>query len=1547
MLSVLPDAVVTILGTPVTIHVLANDGGSGLTVTSFSNPAHGSVIFNPDQSFTYTPTAGFVGADSFAYTVRDAQGTPSGAEVTITVAPNDGATRATDDYIETIAGGAVIIPVLGNDLTASGPLQVVGIGVPGHGAANVLASQSIRYVPQAGFVGIDSFTYTVIDAAGTTTSATVTVKVLAENRPPLARGDAFTLEAGQTTVLAILANDSDPDGDPLQAVSYTMPDHGSLAFNPDKTFSYTPAAGYQGADQFTYTIRDNRGASASASVLLTIVETAEPPTAADDHVVTEADVPVTIDVLGNDQLPAGQQIRIVAVTLPFKGKLVFNPDGTITYTPNTGFIGFDDFTYTIGNGLGGIAKATVAIDVMPPSIADVYANGYAYRRRLAIPASAARGNTHENFPLWVELAGSWLKSTANGGKVVSADGHDLRFELAGGTKLAHELEHYDAVAGELGAWVRLPELGAEQPTVVLLYYGKAGLAATEAKPETVWQDYLAVWHLPGTDDRSGQERDLVAQGSVQSSAIGLGAGSVSLNGDGVLKIDDASWLDGLDALTVQLRSRAASIGHDHGLLGAGAALFTNDSGVFIQYQAAGLGEGAPQNVVHSKIRTTAGDLLTSSAANAQKTDWQSVTLAWQSSEMQSHLYLDGAKVQPSHQSQISAAGTTRINGPLYAGSGPQDDESGGWRGLLDEVRFRAGKLDPAWIEAEHVNQSDPARFFGIGAEESLEDDSESLVAVPIEASTPSGKWIDLDVLAETLLPSGTNSVTIQSVMQPANGYVSVINGKVRYTPATGFSGSDSFTYKLAANGKISSALITVAVGAKPANDEGDLYPANVKIIPGLLAYWRCGSTNQLVDAAGARHGTFSNTPGLVTSIVPDSLDGALKLDGQRAIVPHDAGLLLPEVTLSFWIRLDASPSETVSVFPISKDHSGLNNGDFAVAFTDESELWARFQTTNGAAPGVKHPVALGLPFHAAVVCSPAGLALWVNGQLIGIDDTYKGGWSTNTADIRFGNPTFSSFFAFVTLDEVTLYSRALNENEILALARRLNGMALVVPDLGPLELTSGDSLEIDLLNEVAYVGSSPTVAILDKSAVTGAGHDVTVIGGVATVASVPVDDDETGLTFTYTVEDANGTSAPGTVTVNVRKTVAPNGGPIYQCYAGSDADTVVVTSMAALGTAINNAPPGRNILVAPGTYTGGTLTFTPSGAVDNPVVVRPRDGIGTVIVNSPSWTLTGSRFVLSGLYFNNAAINIDGGASFNRITRCRFRQIGRNSIQLYAATDTRIDHCDASDYISSTSGKGFVRFRHTNIANNTMKRILIDYCYVHDIKPSTGANGQEPLGQTSSASGALFKNAEITLDHILMRNVGPIPNEGELIGLKSSGWNIQYCTFENCDGMYINLPRQGSNMTMRSCWFEGGGNPTLHVLSDNPLVIGNRFVGGENLDIFAGNITWSEVVSAGNPPANAYSVVRNGRVIGNVLETGSIRVGQFWSNLTATERVTGTVLEANIRNGAPATTSNGVSMVFQTGTTVSGTTAEPYTPAVKLAPSDVGLLAPDAACGVQ
>jgi Chondroitinase B len=75
------------------------------------------------------------------------------------------------------------------------------------------------------------------------------------------------------------------------------------------------------------------------------------------------------------------------------------------------------------------------------------------------------------------------------------------------------------------------------------------------------------------------------------------------------------------------------------------------------------------------------------------------------------------------------------------------------------------------------------------------------------------------------------------------------------------------------------------------------------------------------------------------------------------------------------------------------------------------------------------------------------------------------------------------------------------------------------------------------------------------------------------------------------------------------------------CFVESGADRAVGSSMSTLATAVNAAPPGRNILIAPGTYSGGTRTFTRNGAEGSPIVIRPQNGLGTVTINGGTWTL--------------------------------------------------------------------------------------------------------------------------------------------------------------------------------------------------------------------------------------------------------------------------------------------------------------------------------------
>jgi hypothetical protein len=145
---------------------------------------------------------------------------------------------------------------------------------PGSGSASVAADcSSGSYAPVANANGSTSFSYRVSDGLATDTGS-VSVSVSPVNDPPTAAGESYTTAFGTTLVRnapGVLANDADIDGDALSAVLASGPSHGTLTLGSDGGFSYTPAAGYSGADAFSYRARDPSGAeSAPATVGLTV-----------------------------------------------------------------------------------------------------------------------------------------------------------------------------------------------------------------------------------------------------------------------------------------------------------------------------------------------------------------------------------------------------------------------------------------------------------------------------------------------------------------------------------------------------------------------------------------------------------------------------------------------------------------------------------------------------------------------------------------------------------------------------------------------------------------------------------------------------------------------------------------------------------------------------------------------------------------------------------------------------------------------------------------------------------------------------------------------------------------------------------------------------------------------------------------------------------------------------------------------------------------------------------------------------------------------------
>ncbi len=320
-----------------------------------------------------TPAPGFRGDLEVTYTVGDGAGGQDTATLTVTV--SNATPVAVDDSTTTDDGTPVDVDVLGNDVDPNGdPLTVTEVGLPTGpdglpaGVAEVTAD-GVRFTPANGFSGTATFTYTISDGNGGTDTATVTVVVA--DAPPVARDDAETTDRATPVTVDVLANDDDPNGDPLAIVgisgldpaqgSARVDDGGTPDDPTDDTIVFTPDPGFSGDATFSYTVSDGRGGRSTADVVVTVGNGT--PVAADDEATTSTDEPVDVDLLGNDTDPDGDDLTVTATTTPAHGTVAVGADGTATYTPDEGYAGPDSFDYTVSDGHGGTATATVTLTV--------------------------------------------------------------------------------------------------------------------------------------------------------------------------------------------------------------------------------------------------------------------------------------------------------------------------------------------------------------------------------------------------------------------------------------------------------------------------------------------------------------------------------------------------------------------------------------------------------------------------------------------------------------------------------------------------------------------------------------------------------------------------------------------------------------------------------------------------------------------------------------------------------------------------------------------------------------------------------------------------------------------------------------------------------------------------------------------------------------------------------------------------------------------------------------------------------------------------------
>ena len=175
---------------------------------------------------------------------------------------------------------------------------------PSHGTLTLNADGSFSYTPAADFHGTDTFTYQATDGTELSTVATVSIQVTPVNDAPAAADDTFgTSEETVLTVAApgVLANDLDAEGEVLTATLVGGPSHGSLTFDGDGSFIYTPASNFNGADSFTYRASDASADSDIVTVTITVNPVNDAPVASADGFSTIEDIPLVVDGAWSDR----------------------------------------------------------------------------------------------------------------------------------------------------------------------------------------------------------------------------------------------------------------------------------------------------------------------------------------------------------------------------------------------------------------------------------------------------------------------------------------------------------------------------------------------------------------------------------------------------------------------------------------------------------------------------------------------------------------------------------------------------------------------------------------------------------------------------------------------------------------------------------------------------------------------------------------------------------------------------------------------------------------------------------------------------------------------------------------------------------------------------------------------------------------------------------------------------------------------------------------------------------------------------------------------
>ena len=1077
--------------------VLTNDAGSGLIVTSNTDPSHGTLVVTPSGTYTYTPDAGYSGTDSFTYSATDANGQTTRATVTITVsaiAVNDSGTT----WANTALVGA---SVLTND--AGSGLHVTGHSTPLHGTVVVNPDGTYVYTPAAGFSGVDTFTYDVTDASGHVSTATVTIGVM-----PVAEPDSASAVAGSPLVGAsLLANDIGSGLTASTTITSVNPAHGTLVLNPDGTFVYTPTPGYSGLDSFNYTVTDASGQMSSATVTLSIA-----PKAFADSGTTAASTPlVSSSVLTND---LGTGLVATVATPPSHGTLVMNPDGTYTYTPQAGYSGPDSFTYTATDTIGQTTTATVTLMVTPTAVAD-------------------SGSTSANVAL---IGSSVLTNDLGTGLIITnstAPTHGTVTVTADGTYT------YLPTAGYSG-------LDSFTYTVTDAY-GHTNTAT------------VSIVVNPGAlnDAATIPAGSALTATSVLANDLGVGLtvtantapahGTVTMAADGVYTYMPSAGYSGPDSFTYTATDAA--------------------------------GNTSTATVVVTVTPLASGDIGSTSANTAL------IGSSVLANDLGSALTVT-SNTAPSHGTVTMAADGTYTYVPTAGYSGP------------DLFTYTA---------TDTSGQTTTSTV--------------SILVAPTASADSATTAANTALVGSTLLVNDLgSSLTVTKYTAPSQGAVTVYtNGTYAYTPATGYSGPDAFTYTVTdASGSTSTAVVSITVNPV-AIDDTVATASNVMLNGSGLLGNDIGSGLTITGNTAPSHGTVVvNTDGTYVYVPSNNYSGpdsftytatdasgltstATVAIGIGSVAINDTGTTTANTVLtgSSVLTNDAGSGLSVTSNTAPSHGTVVVNADGTYLYSPASNYSGTDSFTYTSTDSAGHTSTATVSLTIAPTATDdsgstvAGSAL--NGSSVLTNDAGTGLSITSNTAPSNGTVTVAANGSYAYTPTAG-YSGPDSFTYAATDASGQTTVGVVQLIVTPLVVNNTGSTSADTVLNGSSVLTNDSGSSLTAVLSTAPSHGIVVVASNGTYVYTPAAGYSGPDSFTYTATDASGQNGTATVTLAVTPTATAD-------WATTSANTthvgssVLVNDLGSGLTVTGHTSPSHGTVAIAST---GTYTYVPTAGYSGP-----------------------------------------------------------------------------------------------------------------------------------------------------------------------------------------------------------------------------------------------------------------------------------------------------------------------------------------------------------